>query len=167
MKHASSRGWRSGGALAALALTVAAAPATGQDKPETYNATASLKTAAGATMTAPVVITIDRWTNDADREKAVAALKAGGTTGLQKQLAGTPAVGTLQVGEVKAPLHFARSLPVGGGKVVTVVTSKRSSTWAPAPRTPRPRPGTTSRWCCSRSMPPARVTSATSRPPPR
>jgi hypothetical protein len=124
MKHASSRGWRLGGALAALALAVAAAPATGQDKPETYNATASLKTAAGATMTAPVVITIDRWTNDADREKAVAALKAGGTTALQKQLAGTPAVGTLQVGEVKAPLHFARSLPVGGGKVVTVVTSK-------------------------------------------
>jgi len=124
MKHASSRGWRLSGALAALALAVVAAPATGQDKPETYNATASVKTAAGATMTAPVVITIDRWTNDADREKAVAALKAGGTTGLQKQLAGTPAVGTLQVGEVKAPLHFARALPVGGGKVVTVVTSK-------------------------------------------
>lgn len=124
MKHASSRGWRLGGALAALALAAAAAPAIGQDKPETYNATASLKTKAGATMTAPVVITIDRWTSDGDREKAVAALKAGGTAALQKQLAGTSAVGTLQVGEVKAPLHFARALPVGGGKVVTVVTTK-------------------------------------------
>jgi len=123
MKHASSRGWL-GGALAALALAVAAAPATGQEKAETYNATASLKTAAGATMTAPVVITIDRWTSDADREKAVAALKAGGTSALQKQLAGTTAVGTLQVGEMKAPLHFARALPVGSGKVVTVVTTK-------------------------------------------
>jgi hypothetical protein len=124
MKNSSSRGWRLGAALAALTLGTAAAPVLAQDKPETYNATASLKTAAGATLTAPVVITIDRWTNDGEREKAVSALKTSGTSGLQKHLAGTPAVGTLQVGEVKAPLHFARSLPVGSGKVVTVVTSK-------------------------------------------
>jgi hypothetical protein len=122
MKHSSSLGWSP--VALALALGVAAAPAPGQDKPETYNATASLKTAAGATMTAPVVISIDRWTSDADREKAVAALKSGGTTGLQKQLAGMPAIGTLQVGEHKAPLHFARSLPFGSGKVVTLVASQ-------------------------------------------
>lgn len=119
MKHPSSRGWRRG----ALALLVvgAAAAAQAQDKSETYNATATVKTVGGATMTVPVVIAIDRWTSDADREKVLAALKSGGTTGLQKQVAGLPAVGTLQVGEVKAPLHFARALPVSGGKVVTVV----------------------------------------------
>jgi hypothetical protein len=119
MKHPSSRGWR----LGALALLVvgSAAVAPAQDKPETYNATATLKTAAGASMTAPVVITIDRWTTDAEREKVLAALKSGGTTALQKQVAGMPAVGTLQLGEMKAPLHFARALTVGGGKVVTVV----------------------------------------------
>ena len=61
---------RHGVALAALAL--AAAPAVAQDKAETYNATAKLKTAAGASMTAPVVITIDRWTSDAQREKVIA-----------------------------------------------------------------------------------------------
>lgn len=123
MKHSSSLA-RYRAALAALALAVAIAPAQAQDKPETYNATAKLKTAAGATMTAPVVISIDRWTTDAQREKVLAALKAGGTTGLQKEVAGLPTVGTLQVGDIKAPLHFARALPVGGGKVVTVVTSK-------------------------------------------
>src|SRR5262245_29115130 len=119
MKHPSSRGWR----LGALALLVvgSAAAAPAQDKPETYHATATLKTAAGASMTAPVVITIDRWTTDAEREKVLAALKSGGTTALQKQVAGMPVVGTLQLGEMKAPLHFARALTVGGGKVVTVV----------------------------------------------
>lgn len=111
-------------AVALAALALAAAPAVAQDTAETYNATAKLKTAAGASLTAPVVITIDRWTSDAQREKVLAALKSGGTAGLQKEVAGLPSVGTLQVGDMKAPLHFARALPVGGGKVVTVVTSK-------------------------------------------
>lgn len=124
MKHSSSRGWRRRSALAALALGVAAAAALAQDKPETYNATASMKTAGGAAMTVPVVISIERWTTDAEREKVSGALKAGGTTALQKHIAGTPSLGVLQVGEVKTPIHFARSLPVGGGKVVTVATSQ-------------------------------------------
>jgi hypothetical protein len=124
MKHSSSRGWRRRSALALLALGAAAGAALAQDKPETYQGTAALKTAGGAAMTAPVVITIDRWTTDAEREKVHAALKAGGTSGLQKQVAGMPQVGVLQVGEVKTPLHFARALPVGGGKVVTVATAQ-------------------------------------------
>lgn len=114
---------RAGVAAAAL-LLAAAAPAHAQGKPEVYNATAALKTAAGVSMTAPVVISIERWTTDAERDKVVAALKAGGTTAVQKEVAALPAAGVLQVGQVKTPIHFARTLPVGGGKVVTVATSQ-------------------------------------------
>jgi hypothetical protein len=123
MTRTSWRGIRAGAGLAVLVL--AAAPAArAQGKAEVYNATAALKTAAGASMTAPVVVSITRWTTDAEREKAVAALKSGGTTGVQKHLAAATDVGTLQVGTVKTPIRFARSLPVGDGKVVTLVTSQ-------------------------------------------
>jgi hypothetical protein len=124
MTATSIQGWNWRGGLAALALLATATLAPAQDKPEVYHATASLKTAAGSTMTAPVVISIDRWTTDAEREKVVSALKAGGTAALQKQVATLPAAGTLQVGETKTALHFARALAVGGGKVVTVATSQ-------------------------------------------
>ena len=110
--------------LACLWLVAAAPAAFAQAKAEVYNATAELKTAAGATVTAPVVISIDRWSTDAEREKVRAVVKAGNTSAVQKELAGTPAAGFVQVGAVKTPLHFARALPVGSGKVVTLVTAK-------------------------------------------
>ncbi len=119
-----SRGWRRLSSLAALALFVTAPAAFAQGTPEVYNATASLKTAAGAAMTAPVVISISHWTTDGDRDKVRAALKAGGTSAVQKQLAAMADAGFLQVGQVKTPLRFARVLPVAGGKVVTVATSQ-------------------------------------------
>jgi hypothetical protein len=110
--------------LACLSLPAAVPPALAQGQPEVYNATAALKTAAGASVTAPVVVSISRWTTDAEREKVMAALKAGGTPALQKQIAGMPDAGFLQVGEVKTPIHFARTLAAAGGKVVTVATAK-------------------------------------------
>jgi len=92
---------------------------------ETYKATASMHTAAGAAVTAPVVISIQRWSTDAERDKARTALKAGGTTAVQKELATMSDVGTLQVGEVKTALRFARALPLGGeGKVITAITAQ-------------------------------------------
>jgi hypothetical protein len=124
MTHASSRAWRSRSALTALALVATASFAHAQGAPEVYNATASLKTAAGVSITAPVIISISGWTTDGDREKAVAALKAGGTTALRKQLATVPDAGFLQVGQVKTPLRFARTLPVGDGKLVTLATAQ-------------------------------------------
>jgi len=110
-------------AVVALALSAPAAFAQAQGK-EVYNATASLKTEAGATMTAPVVLTIDRWTTDEDRDKVVMALKGGGTPAVQNLLASMPDTGSLRLGKIKTPVRFARSLPVAGGKVVTLVTAQ-------------------------------------------
>jgi hypothetical protein len=120
-----SRGTRPYTALAAaaLALSAPAVFAQAQGK-EAYNATASLKTEAGATMTAPVVMTIDRWTTDEERDKVVLTLRGGGTPAVQNLLASMPDVGSLQLGKTKTPVRFARSLPVAGGKVVTLVTAQ-------------------------------------------
>jgi len=111
-------------ALAALALAASAPAARAQLGPEHYKATATLKTAAGASLTAPVVISIDRWTTDEERMKAVTALKAGGTPAVQNLLASMPDAGMLQLGKIQTPLRFARALPVAGGKVVTLVTAQ-------------------------------------------
>jgi hypothetical protein len=110
--------------LAAIALVAGVPAAFAQGTAEVYNATALLKTAGGTSVTAPVVISISRWTTDAERDKVRATLKAGGTTAVQKELAAAPEAGVLQVGQVKAPLRFARALPVAGGKVITVATSQ-------------------------------------------
>jgi hypothetical protein len=125
MSTCPSRGTRRSSALAvvALALSAPAAFAQAQGK-EVYNATATLKTEAGATMTAPVVLTIDRWTTDEDRDKVVLALKGGGTPAVQNLLASMPDTGSLRLGKIKTPVRFARSLPVAGGKVVTLVTAQ-------------------------------------------
>jgi hypothetical protein len=44
---------------------------------QTFVASASVKTAAGASITAPVSIVLSRWTSDDERGKAIAALKGG------------------------------------------------------------------------------------------
>jgi hypothetical protein len=110
--------------VAALALSAPLAFAQPQGPKEVYNATATLKTEAGATMTAPVVMTIDHWTSDEDRDKAVLALRGGGTPAVQNLLASMADAGTLQLGKLKTSVRFARSLPVAGGKVVTLVTAQ-------------------------------------------
>ena len=70
------------------------------------------------------VLTIDRWTTDEDRDKVVLALKGGGTPAVQNLLASMPDTGSLRLGKIKTPVRFARSLPVAGGKVVTLVTAQ-------------------------------------------
>jgi hypothetical protein len=118
----------SGWAAMAMALAVTAGATSGLAAarmwaPETYTATATLKTAGGATMTAPVTITISRWTSDAERTTAMAALKKS-EAALKSALAAMPATGTIQVGGRTTPLHFARTLDTGGGKLVTVVATQ-------------------------------------------
>jgi hypothetical protein len=75
-------------------------------------------------MTAPVMVSIARWTTDAARATVVGALKSGGGAALKKALDGMPETGVLQVGDQKTPLRFARSLGTGGGRLVTLVASQ-------------------------------------------
>lgn len=111
-------------AMALVIPTMSVSRAQAQSAPETFTATASAKTAGGVSVSAPVVITITRWTTDAERTTAVNALKSGGNAAAKKVLDAMPDAGTIQIGERKTPLKFARALPTGSGRVVTVVTSQ-------------------------------------------
>jgi hypothetical protein len=72
-------------AMGALALASALVPVqiSAQSRAEAYTATASMKTAGGASMTAPVAIDVVAWTSDADRKRLAGALKSGGDAALQ------------------------------------------------------------------------------------
>jgi hypothetical protein len=122
------------------ALVMATVVASGRASAETFTATATVKTAGGASATAPVTITVDRWTTDAERAKAVEALKKGDAA-LKATLDALPAAGTLQVGGRSTPLHFARTLTTGGGKLVTVVATEPLAFLGAGMATPKPRAG--------------------------
>jgi hypothetical protein len=91
---------------------------------ETFVATASLKTAAGTAVTAPVEISVTHWATDGERDRAVAALKDGGQAAFKAWLDAAPAAGTIQVGDRRATLRFARAVPTEGGRIITVIASQ-------------------------------------------
>jgi hypothetical protein len=101
-------------ALAPRAVTAAA---------ETYTATAQVKSAGGVTASAPVTVSIDRLSTDADREALIAAIKKGGTDSARALLLPKPPIGTVKVGANSTAIKYAYSRPgSGGGKVMTIVT---------------------------------------------
>ena len=67
-----------GAAALSGAFLLASIPLNGQGTVEVFTATAAVKTAAGASATAPVTITIDRKMSQVEADKLGAAFKAGG-----------------------------------------------------------------------------------------
>jgi hypothetical protein len=106
-------------AIAASLLLAATAHA--QSLPESFSGTASAKSEAKSG-TAPVRIRIDAWSSMAQRDAVMAALKKGGTPAVRQVLSGMKDVGLIEVGESKAPIRYAFARPIGGGRVVTIVT---------------------------------------------
>ena len=92
---------------------------------ETFSATASVKTAGGTQVTAPVLVVVTRPTTDAERAKVVDALKKGGTAAVVQALKAMPDAGYIEVGGTKTTVKYAYIRPTSGGRLVTVV--------APAP----------------------------------
>jgi len=120
--------------FATAAALLAGAPADAQSQtpvrlgsqdqpqgPETFTATATVKSAAGPTVSVPVVIGITNWTSDADRAKVLAALKTGDSGAAKAALEGLPEAGTIQTDQRTIPLRFARSRGTGSSRVITVV----------------------------------------------
>ena len=89
------------------ALLMTPASPRGQAAAEVFTATAAVKTAGGASASAPVTITIDRKMSQNEADKLVAAFKAGGAAALRKGLVGIPPTGTVRIGAGTAtPTRF-------------------------------------------------------------
>ncbi len=109
----------------ALMMMMATATPRGQAGPEAFTATAEVKTAGGASASAPVTLTIDRKMSQSEAEALVAAFKTGGAAALRKALAGTAATGSVQLGTGKAtPTRFTLERPTGDGRLLTIVTDQ-------------------------------------------
>jgi len=110
-------------AIAALSIAVIGDVASAQKAAgETFTATASVKRG-GAGLTAPVRITVNRMSTGSEREGVVAALKAGGTSGLRTKLASMPDVGMLRLADRVTPIKFAGERTTPDGRLITVATA--------------------------------------------
>jgi hypothetical protein len=107
---------------------------------ETYTATAAVKGPQGE-VTAPVVVVIERYTTDAERSKALEALKAGGTAALRQALETMPAIGHIEAGKRQSPLKYAYARPVGGGRLITVISDKPIAYLGEKLPNPKPKAG--------------------------
>ena len=92
---------------------------------EVFTATAAVKSAGGASASAPVTITVDRKMSSKEAESLVAAFKTGGAAALRKGLAGTPSTGTVQIGAGSATTtRFTIERATGDGRLLTILTDQ-------------------------------------------
>jgi hypothetical protein len=111
--------------LSGIVLIAAATAARGQGATEVFTATANVKTASGATASAPVVITVRRKMSPAEADKVVAAFKNGGAAALHKALVGVPPTGSVQLGNAKAtPSRITIERATDKGRLLTIITDK-------------------------------------------
>ena len=101
-----------------MALTCAVLAAMTQQ--ETFTATASMKTAGGTQVSAPVTVTVNSYTTGAERDALLAAVKKGGTAAAREWMKGRPSAGTIQVGGRSVDIKYAYRTPMGAGSLITV-----------------------------------------------
>ena len=110
-------------ALAVSAVAVVAAPP--QAGEETFAATATVKTAAGAAATAPVTIVVSRKMPQGEVDKFTAAFKTGGPAALRKALEGVPPTGSVRIGD-RPPTAIRLTLErvTDQGRLLTMITDQ-------------------------------------------
>jgi hypothetical protein len=112
------------GLLALVSLTAAVSLAHAQAT-ETFSATATVKTAAGATASTPVRIVVDRKMPQAEADRLLEAFKTGGAPGLRKALAGVPATGSVRLGDgAPTPTRLTLERPTDKGRLLTIVADQ-------------------------------------------
>jgi hypothetical protein len=115
------------GALVLAVSTAAVVAVYAQAEPgaETFAATATIKTAGGATATAPVTIVISRKMSQSETDRLLAAFKTGGAPALREALASIPPTGSVRLGS-GAPTETRLTLerPTDKGRLLTIVTDQ-------------------------------------------
>ena len=105
-----------------LLAAMAAAPAA-QPGPETFQATASVKTAGSAEASAPVTIVVTRKMPQEEADKLTKAFTSGGVAALRKALVGVAPTGSIQIGAGKpTPTRLTLERPAEQGRMLTVVS---------------------------------------------
>jgi hypothetical protein len=117
------RTWAAGVAVVLLGTSVASAIAGQKSGPETFKATASIKTAGGVAATAPVTVTVDRMMPQPQVDGLIEAFKSGGADALRKALDGVPPTGSVRIGNAApAVARLALERVTDKGRLLTVVT---------------------------------------------
>ncbi len=124
----------------------AAAPAGAQQAksataPETFGATARAENAVGVTVSSPVLVHIDRYTPEFDRNVVAEALRVGGYPGFVPALKKAPKVGSVELGRRKFTIRWARETPSPTGRTIVVVTDMPMAFLPNGPSDARPQAG--------------------------
>jgi hypothetical protein len=93
---------------------------------ETFDLTATASAGPGAvgTLTVPMVVHIERYTPAHERTTMTDALKHAGYSGFLNALREASVAGTLTIGDQSWSIRWARQLPSGDGRVISIVTDK-------------------------------------------
>lgn len=114
-----------GAIVCSSALWLAPALLRGQGTAEVFTATAAVKTAGGASATAPVTITVDRKMSQSEADSLVAAFKAGGAAALRKGLVGVAPTGTVRIGTGSVtPTRLTIERVTGDGRLLTIIADQ-------------------------------------------
>ena len=107
-------------------LLVASTSLRGQSAAEEFTATAAVKTAGGASASAPVTISIDRKMSPREAETLTAAFKSGGAAALRKALVGVAPTGSVKLGGASATPTAGSTIEraSGKGRLLTMVTDQ-------------------------------------------
>ena len=91
---------------------------------ETITATAQMKTAGGASASAPLTVTLDRLSTEAERQQVMTALKnKDGSASVRALIDKWKPIGSVRLGGTNTPVKYAFARPTGSGRLLTVVTS--------------------------------------------
>ena len=108
-----------------LAVVTATPAARAQAGSETFTATATVKTAGGATASAPVTIVVDRKMSQSEADKFMAAFKAGGAAELRKALTGVKPTGSVKIGSgALTPTRLTIERRTDKGRLITIVVDQ-------------------------------------------
>jgi hypothetical protein len=109
--------------LTAVVVVLAAAGVSARLAAESYTATATVRHG-GASLSAPVRLTITRVAGEPERAALLQAIRTG-PAAVRAALAALPDAGFIELGARRTPVKFAGTRPTAGpGRLVTLVTAE-------------------------------------------
>ena len=109
--------------------------------PETFGGTARAENSVGVTVSSPVLVHIERYTPEFDRNAVAEALRVGGYPGFVPALKKAPIVGSVELGRRKFTIRWARETPSPTGRTIVVVTDAPMAFVSAGPGDARPKAG--------------------------